>query len=181
MTMDDLTEYSSVVAGLLKSRKETVAVAESSAAGLISASLLAVAGASAYFMGGGVIYTLAARSALLPDGGGGATRCSLSVGALCAMALSNHTGSRWCYLGIGGNRCVRSCGKPLWRRSWSYMPRSFWTGRTSAHFRDEESGPASQHVGVYPGCIVSPGRDNSRAMLAECRNSRCLRSREMLA
>ena len=69
MMMDDLTEYSSVVAGLLKSREETVSVAESSAAGLISASLLSIPGASAYFVGGGVIYTLAARNSLLPDGG----------------------------------------------------------------------------------------------------------------
>lgn len=50
---------------LLKTRRETIAVAESSAAGLISAALLAVPGASAYFLGGGVIYTKQARLALL--------------------------------------------------------------------------------------------------------------------
>jgi PncC family amidohydrolase len=50
---------------LLKERKKTVAVAESSAGGLISAALLAVPGASAYFLGGGVIYTQAARRGLL--------------------------------------------------------------------------------------------------------------------
>src|SRR5512138_994488 len=58
----------SVAAGLgalLKERKQTVAVAESSAGGLISAALLAVPGASAYFMGGGVVYTQAARRAIL--------------------------------------------------------------------------------------------------------------------
>src|SRR5690242_21804187 len=53
---------------LLKERKQTVAVAESSAGGLISATLLAVPGASAYFLGGGVIYTQAARRALLRVG-----------------------------------------------------------------------------------------------------------------
>ena len=53
------------VGELLKARKQTVAVAESSAGGLISASLLAVPGASAYFLGGCVIYTVAAREALL--------------------------------------------------------------------------------------------------------------------
>lgn len=46
---------------LLKARDETIAVAESSAGGLISASLLAVPGASAYFVAGGVIYTHKAR------------------------------------------------------------------------------------------------------------------------
>jgi PncC family amidohydrolase len=53
---------------LLKERKQTIAVAESSAGGLISAALLAVPGASAYFLGGGVIYTQAARRGLLRVG-----------------------------------------------------------------------------------------------------------------
>jgi PncC family amidohydrolase len=53
------------IGNLLKSRKETVAVAESSTGGLIAAALLAVPGASAYFVGGGVIYTPGAREALL--------------------------------------------------------------------------------------------------------------------
>jgi len=50
---------------LLKSRGETIAVAESSTGGLISASLLALPGASAYFQGGSVVYTLASRRELL--------------------------------------------------------------------------------------------------------------------
>ncbi len=50
---------------LLKSRGETIAVAESSTGGLISASLLAVPGASAWFQGGSVVYTLASRRELL--------------------------------------------------------------------------------------------------------------------
>ena len=63
--MDDLAGLARSVADLLRARGETVAVAESSAGGLISASLLAVPGASAYFLGGAVIYTLQARRALL--------------------------------------------------------------------------------------------------------------------
>jgi nicotinamide-nucleotide amidase len=50
---------------LLKARRETIAVAESAAGGLISAALLAVPGASAYYVGGGVIYTGVARERLL--------------------------------------------------------------------------------------------------------------------
>ena len=50
---------------LLKARNETVAVAESSTGGIISAALLAVPGASAYYQGGAVIYTLRARRELL--------------------------------------------------------------------------------------------------------------------
>src|SRR6058998_1412927 len=67
--MNELTALASSLGSLLKERKETIAVAESSAGGLISAALLAVPGASAYFLGGGVIYTQAARRGLLrvPD------------------------------------------------------------------------------------------------------------------
>ena len=66
---NELTAMAESLGALLKERKETVAVSESSAAGLISAALLAVPGASAYFMGGAVVYTQAARRALLrvPD------------------------------------------------------------------------------------------------------------------
>ena len=56
--------YSERIAALLKARKETVAVAESSAGGLISAALLAVPGASAYCLGGMVLYTRQSWDAL---------------------------------------------------------------------------------------------------------------------
>ena len=49
----------------LKDRSETVGVAEGSCGGLVSAALLAVPGASAYYAGGAVIYTLAASRAFL--------------------------------------------------------------------------------------------------------------------
>jgi PncC family amidohydrolase len=55
--MRELLPLAERVASLLKSRNETVAVAESSAGGLITAALLAVPGASAYCLGGAVIYT----------------------------------------------------------------------------------------------------------------------------
>jgi nicotinamide-nucleotide amidase len=52
----------------LKDRGETVGVAEGSCGGLVSAALLAVPGASAYYAGGAVIYTLAASRAFLAGG-----------------------------------------------------------------------------------------------------------------
>jgi nicotinamide-nucleotide amidase len=55
--MRELLEQAERVAALLQARKETVAVAESSAGGLITAALLAVPGASSYCLGGSVIYT----------------------------------------------------------------------------------------------------------------------------
>ena len=60
-----LTPMAEAIGALLKQRKETVAVSESSTGGLVSAALLSVPGALAYFMGGGVVYTLAARTAIL--------------------------------------------------------------------------------------------------------------------
>lgn len=63
--MNALAPIAAAVAALLVQSRQTVAVSESSAGGLISAALLAIPGASAYFQGGGVIYTQNARRALL--------------------------------------------------------------------------------------------------------------------
>jgi len=63
--MDALLPLADEVAARLKARGEKLAVAESSAGGLISASLLSTAGASAFFLGGAVVYTRDARRALL--------------------------------------------------------------------------------------------------------------------
>ncbi|MFK7967420.1 MAG: CinA family protein [Burkholderiaceae bacterium] len=60
-----LTELTTPLAAALIQRKQTVAVAESSTGGLISASLLAVPGASAYYVGGSVIYTARSRKQVL--------------------------------------------------------------------------------------------------------------------
>jgi PncC family amidohydrolase len=63
--MESLTGLGSAVGSLLKERKQTLVVAESSAGGLINAALVAVPGASAYYLGGAIVYTVAGRSALL--------------------------------------------------------------------------------------------------------------------
>jgi nicotinamide-nucleotide amidase len=63
--LDDLVPLAETIAARLKARRETIAVAESSTGGLISAALLAVPGASAYFLGGAVAYTRQAKSLLL--------------------------------------------------------------------------------------------------------------------
>jgi nicotinamide-nucleotide amidase len=63
--MEDLKQLAAACAVRLKERGETIAVSESSTGGLISAALLAVPGASAYFLGGAVVYTRQSRSALL--------------------------------------------------------------------------------------------------------------------
>jgi nicotinamide-nucleotide amidase len=53
------------LAALLKEKKHTVAVVESSAGGLINAALVAVPGASAFYLGGAVVYTVNAREGIL--------------------------------------------------------------------------------------------------------------------
>lgn len=63
--MEILSAMAESVAALLKERGDTVAVSESAAGGLISAVLLSVPGASAYFVGGAVVYTREARRGLL--------------------------------------------------------------------------------------------------------------------
>lgn len=96
--MTDLTSLGQTVGALLKDRKQTIAVAESSAGGLISAALLSVPGASAYFLGGGVIYTHKARQTLLalPDEALTGVRASTEEYALrMARAVREKMGTTW--------------------------------------------------------------------------------------
>lgn len=60
-----LLKLAADIAESLVARGDTLAVAESSSGGLISAALLAVPGASAYFLGGAVVYTGKARMSLM--------------------------------------------------------------------------------------------------------------------
>src|SRR3984893_16625245 len=79
-----LMTSASLVAVRLEECRETIAIAESSTGGLISAALLAVPGASAYFLGGAVVYTQTARRALLniPDDAMAGMRASTEAYAL---------------------------------------------------------------------------------------------------
>ncbi len=63
--MEDLIPLAEIIAARLKARRESIAVAESSTGGLIAAALLALPGASAYFLGGAVAYTRQAKQVLL--------------------------------------------------------------------------------------------------------------------
>ena len=67
--MKELVGIAEQIAARLIARKQTIAIAESSTGGLISAALLSVPGASAYFLGGAVVYTRDARRLLMdiPD------------------------------------------------------------------------------------------------------------------
>ena len=95
---DLLAGLSQSVATHLIARRETVAVSESSTGGLISACLLAIPGASAYFLGGGVIYTQASRRSLLgvPDDAVRGIRSSSEPYALLkARTIRERLGTTW--------------------------------------------------------------------------------------
>lgn len=100
-TFADLTNVANRVAVQLLRRGETVAVAESSAGGLVSAALLTVVGASAWYLGGAVIYTMGARTAFLdgtialPAGIRGATE---GFAVYEAQAVAAELGATW---GVG--------------------------------------------------------------------------------
>lgn len=96
--MDNLMAMGEPLGRLLGSKNQTVAVAESSAGGLISAALLAVAGASAYFRGGGVIYTHYARSGFLdlsPEALEGIRPSSEAYALVLARAVRERLHSTW--------------------------------------------------------------------------------------
>ncbi len=96
--MQDLLPFARIVAEHLVKRAETIAIAESSAGGLIAAALLALPGASAYFLGGAVVYTRQARGALLSisDADMHGLRSSTEpYAALLATTVRVRHGSTW--------------------------------------------------------------------------------------
>jgi PncC family amidohydrolase len=97
----DLTAHAERAAELLKARGDTVGVAEGASGGLIAASLLAVPGASAYFVGGAVVYTFAAKEGLLGDvieTPAGLRGASEPFARYLAKAIRTRLGTTW---GIG--------------------------------------------------------------------------------
>src|SRR5580658_4802649 len=107
-----LAPIAEALADVLKARGETVAVAESSAGGLISAALLAVPGASAYFLGGGVIYTGKARMALLGltrEDVTGVRSSSEPYALILARRVRENLGSTW---GVSETGAAGPTGNP---------------------------------------------------------------------
>ena len=102
--MHTLSTLATEVARELKSREQTVVVSESSAGGLISAALLSIPGASAYYLGGGVIYTREARRILLdiPDADvAHLLPLSEDYVTRCAVAIREKLGATWSVSEIG--------------------------------------------------------------------------------
>jgi PncC family amidohydrolase len=96
--MDELATIAARVAARLVERRETIAVGESSAGGLIAAALLALPGASRYFLGGAVVYTVAAREALLgisSEDMKGIRSASEPYAQLLARRVRDRLGTSW--------------------------------------------------------------------------------------
>jgi PncC family amidohydrolase len=96
--MKDLLPHAGKIAALLKARKETVVVSESSSGGLISAALLAVPGASEYFAGGAVPYNRNAMMKLMSvdeERLRGPTPGSEANALLRARLVRNHLSATW--------------------------------------------------------------------------------------
>ena len=116
--MPTLTEMSSSLGELLKSTGQTLAVSESAGGGLISATLVAVPGASAYYVGGVVVYTRIAQRGLLqvPDQAMEGIRASSEPYAILnARTVRESLGTTWALSETGasgptGNRYGDSAG-----------------------------------------------------------------------
>ena len=97
-TVEQVDALTAELGERLKARKETVAVAESSSGGLISAALLGVPGASAYFLGGAVVYTGKARMVLMDlprEAVAGMRSASEPYALLLARTARERFGATW--------------------------------------------------------------------------------------
>ena len=98
---DALRDLGAHAGRLLKARGETVSVAEGSAGGLVSAALLSVAGASAYYIGGTVVYTMVANRELfagIVEAPAGMRGASEEFAGYLAQSVSRKLSTTW---GVG--------------------------------------------------------------------------------
>ena len=116
--MPDLNSLSESIGALLKETGESLSVSESSCGGLISATLVAVPGASAYYVGGAVVYTRTGQQGLLdvPESAMEGIRASSEPYAqLNARTIRERLGTTWAVSETGasgptGNRYGDSAG-----------------------------------------------------------------------
>lgn len=109
MTYPSLAALSQAAATLLITNEQTVSVAESSCGGLISAALVAVPGASAFYIGGGIIYTAQGGKALLPQRPKGMQSATQEFALFEARSIREKMGTVW---GIGETGASGPSGNP---------------------------------------------------------------------
>ena len=145
-----LLPIAGLVGAELKRRAETIAIAESSTGGLISAALLSNGGASAYFVGGAVIYTRSARSALLGVGDAdmaGLRPSTEAYALLLARRVRERHGTTW---GLGETGATGPTGNRY--------------GDAAGHCCIALSGPREIAISVATGSAVR--LDNMREFAA---------------
>ena len=157
--IDELLPHAERIAAKLKARGETISIAESSTAGLISAALLAIPGASAYFLGGAVVYTRQSRTELLT-----VTEQELTGyhpfdrGLRAAVRPQDPRQARDHLVGRrnrdrGADRQpLRPCCRAFLHR----RHRAEW--RALDDRRDEQGRPARQHAGLFDSRARSIGK-----------------------
>ena len=118
ISANDLNELAAEAGRLLRERGDTIAVSESACGGMINAALVAVPGASAYYLGGAVIYTAASREGLLgigEDDMSGKRAATEEYALMTARAIRGKTGATWALgetgaSGPAGNRYGDAAG-----------------------------------------------------------------------
>ena len=163
--MGELNDLAASVAAILKERGDTIAVSESSCGGLISAALVSIPGASAYYVGGSVVYTRTAQQGLLqvPDSAMEGHRASTEYYALLNARTSREImGTTWA---SGGNRRQWPHRQPLRRQLRTRLLRRSRPGGTLPDAGNRQPRPGGQHVGLRPhrsrlagrrpqGCVI---------------------------
>lgn len=148
--MDQLFALAEEIGAQLKARKETVSVAESSSAGLISAALLGVSGASAYYLGGAVVYTAKARVLLMDlpkEAVSGMRSASEPYALLLARTARERFGATW---GLSETGAAGPTGNPY--------------GDAAGHTCIAISGPVEMAITIETG--ESDRKDNMVAFAA---------------
>lgn len=116
--MSKLNDLAAEAGRILRERGDTIAVSESACGGLINAALVAVPGASAYYLGGAVIYTRASRDGLLEigdDAMAGKRAATEEYALMTARAIRAKLGATWALgetgaSGPSGNRYGDAAG-----------------------------------------------------------------------
>jgi len=109
MTHPSLASVASPAATALIAAGHSISVAESSCGGLISAALVAIPGASAYYVGGGIIYTATGGKALLPPRPKGMQSATEAFALFEAQSIREKMASTW---GIGETGASGPSGNP---------------------------------------------------------------------
>ena len=164
--MNDLLPLAETIAARLKARSETIAVAESSTGGLISAALLTMPGASAYFLGGAIVYTRQAKSLLLAIGDGALSEFRPATEPHALLLAAARPGAIRNDMGTWRNRRRRAEWQSLWRSSRTHLFRDRGNDRAGAHAGNRQLRPPRQYArvrgrgprtaGRHLGALISP-------------------------